>query len=578
MWSKSSQRIKPPLTPLSTKPPSLSSHFAMIELKQRTLTSLFKLSDKDTHHIAAVDLHNIIETASPDAISMLLNSLYTAAGDNPTINKPSVKKESIRLLAVICATHTVSARSHLAKIIAHIVKRLKDSDSSVREACRESIGRLSFLYLKGEGAENDIGSVVALFVKPLFEAMNEEDKVVQAGSAMCMAKMVEMAANPPVSVFQKLCNRICKYLKNPNFMAKAALLLVVSSLSKVNTISARGLEPLLQCIHDCLLSSDWSTRKAAADTLSTLALHSSNLITGKTASTITVLEACRFDKIKPVRDGVLEALQQWKRIAGPSEDHRTSDHGENSKKNGFSSDHDDSRSAKSEKDFSNVEADEPDASCISRTVITLKKKAPALSDKELNPDFFQKLERRVSGEVEVVIPRRFVNSHNENELELNDTDGGSKSKEGYEPDDGRVNLRHDGQSSRRGELSETNDSSQREGYMSDKGNWFAIQRQLLKLERQQANLMNMLQNSLRGSRDGMVTLENRIRGLEKVIEDMAHDLSVSNNRSSSSYMRGFYKYPNTSMRGSGSSWDYHTYARNTQTDLRWTVDVRSTGR
>ncbi|KVI02278.1 Armadillo-like helical [Cynara cardunculus var. scolymus] len=406
MWSKSSQRIKPPLTPLSTKPPSLSSHFAMIELKQRTLTSLFKLSDKDTHHIAAVDLHNIIETASPDAISMLLNSLYTAAGDNPTINKPSVKKESIRLLAVICATHTVSARSHLAKIIAHIVKRLKDSDSSVREACRESIGRLSFLYLKGEGAENDIGSVVALFVKPLFEAMNEEDKVVQAGSAMCMAKMVEMAANPPVSVFQKLCNRICKYLKNPNFMAKAALLLVVSR---------------------------------------------------------------------------------------PSEDHRTSDHGENSKKNGFSSDHDDSRSAKSEKDFSNVEADEPDASCISRTVITLKKKAPALSDKELNPDFFQKLERRVSGEVEVVIPRRFVNSHNENELELNDTDGGSKSKEGYEPDDGRVNLRHDGQSSRRGELSETNDSSQREGYMSDKGNWFAIQRQLLKLERQQANLMNMLQ-------------------------------------------------------------------------------------
>ncbi|KAL4579030.1 hypothetical protein LXL04_015165 [Taraxacum kok-saghyz] len=197
-------------------------------------------------------MKKIIQTLSPDGITMLLNSLYDAT--NNDANKPAVKKEAIRLLYFFCATHNESAASHLTKIIAHIVKRLKDSDSGVKDACRESIGQISSLYLRGEGSEN-IGPVVSLFVKPLFEALNHQNKGVQAGSAMCMAKMVEMASDPPISAFQKLCARICKYLNNPNFLAKAALLQVVSSLSQsiINT----------------------------TDALNALALHSSNLIIRK---------------------------------------------------------------------------------------------------------------------------------------------------------------------------------------------------------------------------------------------------------------------------------------------------------
>ena len=70
-------------------------------------------------------------------------------------------------------------------------------------------------------------------MRPLFEAMGEQNKVVQSGAAMCMAKMVECAAEPPVSAFQKLCPRICRLLNNPNFLNKASLLPVVASLSQV---------------------------------------------------------------------------------------------------------------------------------------------------------------------------------------------------------------------------------------------------------------------------------------------------------------------------------------------------------
>lgn len=66
---------------------------------------------------------------------------------------------------------------------------------------------------------------------------------------------------------------------------------------QAGAIAPQSLEHLLPSIHDCLTSTDWATRKAAAEALSSLALHSSSLVTNKAAPTLAVLEACRFDKV-----------------------------------------------------------------------------------------------------------------------------------------------------------------------------------------------------------------------------------------------------------------------------------------
>lgn len=42
-----------------------------------------------------------------------------------------------------------------------------------------------------------------------------------------------------------------------------------------------------------------------------------------------------------------------------------------------------------------------------------------------------------------------------------------------------------------------------------------------------------------GSHDSMITLENRVRGLERVVEDMARDLSISSGRRGSHFVMGF---------------------------------------
>ncbi|CAK7338431.1 unnamed protein product [Dovyalis caffra] len=586
---------------------SLSTHLAMVELKQRIITCLSKLADRDTHQIALEDLHSITQTISPDALPMLLNSLYDSLSESSN-SKPSVKKESLHLLSLACQSHRDLTLPHLTKIIYCIVKRLKDSDSSVRDACRDAIGVLSGLYLKGNGGGregggsgggdgNGAGPMVGLFVKPLFEAMGEQNKVVQSGAAMCMAKMVECAAaegdngggHVPIGAFHKLCPRICKLLNGQIFQAKAALLGVVTSLSQVGAIAPQGLEPLLQSIHDCLGSTDWVTRKAAADALSALALHSSSLIAdGAANSTLTVLEACRFDKIKPVRDSMTEALQLWKKIAGKgegvSDDHKSSsqdgEHHEQAELSDKNPNPSDRRKESLARDASNGTSPKKDSASKSKggsihdkAVVILKKKAPALTDKELNLEFFQKLEKGGSGDlpVEVVVARRCLNSsnsNNEEESEPNDSEsrgrpnrmGNSQSDDIHGAfnnkfrniergitgkdlrtrafDDERIDINHRESSGSRAGFSKSDGQSEG-SFINNKGNWLAIQRQLLQLERQQAHLMNMLQDFMGGSHNSMVTLENRVRGLERVVEDLAHDLTISSGRRGNNFGMGF---------------------------------------
>lgn len=185
-----------------------------------------------------------------------------------------------------------------------------------------------------------------------------------------------------------------------------------------------------------------------------------------------------------------------------------------------------------------------------KAVVILKKKAPALSDKELNPEFFQRLERRGSDDlpVEVVVPRRFLNSSssiNKEESEASAKDSKERiNSVGNIPNDdfhGSSNNKYrilergnDGNSKQRNfddfahdrysekrvnakeprtkayDADDRTEIDQREGsanlagfsktdgqsevsFSNNRGNWVAIQRQLLLLERQQVHLMNMLQ-------------------------------------------------------------------------------------
>ncbi|GMH05727.1 hypothetical protein Nepgr_007567 [Nepenthes gracilis] len=222
----------------------------MVELKQRILYYLSNLSDRDTYQIAIEELETLIRSIHDDPVPKLLKCLFHASSTDP---KPT---------------------------ILYYVFKLK-----VRDACRDAIGLLSTVYVKGEGKN----CVIALFVRPLFDAIGENSKGAPVCGAMCLGRVV-------------------------------------------GAIAPQGLEPLLQSIYECLASADWDTHKANADTLAALALHSSDLIKDGATSTLTILETCpRFPihiyiwnlsasnnlfMIKPVRDRMTEALELWKKIGG----------------------------------------------------------------------------------------------------------------------------------------------------------------------------------------------------------------------------------------------------------------------
>lgn len=473
---------------------------------------------------------------------------------------------------------------------------------------------------------------MGLFVKPLFEAMAEQNKTVQAGTAMCLAKVVECAggggreagrpASAAGSAFQKLCPRICKLLGGQSFLAKGALLSVISSLSQVGAISSQGMQPVLQTIRECLDSSDWATRKAAADTLVVLVSHSSNLITdGGAASVITALEACRFDKVKPVRDSMMEALTLWKKISGKGEDGtleglkdgKKRELTENEEKSDQQSSNASTRRPEAVKDSSSISspigsdtlAKGKGSNILEKAAVILKKKAPSLTDKELNPEFFQKLETRSSDDlpVEVVLPRRCLQSSHSQREEPESTGGDPRSPSNnnggacHQSNDDHVyaNNNYQRTDKRHGTFRELQDSedntrekwTEQRGvrnkdlkarsldsedrvdisqkvlpadrvhlarpdgnadasYINNKGHWLAIHKQLSQLERQQTNLMNMLQGFMGGSHDSMVTLENRVRGLERVVEEMARDLSLSTGKRGGNMMMGYDGSPGRS--------------------------------
>lgn len=165
--------------------------------------------------------------------------LHALASDTQGLASPA-RRESIRLLATLCAAHPDAAAPHLQKVMAHLSRRLKDtaSDSSVRDACRDAAGQLAAVYLRplAASAAGEAGNgTVALFVKPLFEVMGEQSKTVQSGAAACLAKTVEGAGPGPgvLGMFGKLGSRVFKLVGGQGVQAKGSLLNVIGSLAQV---------------------------------------------------------------------------------------------------------------------------------------------------------------------------------------------------------------------------------------------------------------------------------------------------------------------------------------------------------
>ncbi|XP_047329687.1 TORTIFOLIA1-like protein 2 [Impatiens glandulifera] len=295
----------------SEKGSSNGQKAAIYDLKQRVVLSLNRLADRDTYQIGLGELEKTIECLTHDTVVPFMSCILDTDSDQ----KSAVRKECIRLVGVLVTLHDGLIVPYIGKIVASIVKRLKDSDSIVRDACIETMGVLGSKLSNEEGENEDL--FVAL-VKPLFEALGEQNKYMQSGAALCLARVIDYFNYPSVSILQRMMTRTTQFLKNQHFMAKpAAVELTRSIIQAGGTPTKKALSIAIGSIQEALKNSDWNTRKAASLALLELASTGGPSIGSLKASCIRSLELCRFDKVKPVRDTILQSLNVWRSLPGP---------------------------------------------------------------------------------------------------------------------------------------------------------------------------------------------------------------------------------------------------------------------
>lgn len=196
---------------------------AIFEMKQRVVLALNKLADRDTHRIGVEELERAAEGLAPDMVSPFLSCVAETDADQ----KSGVRRECVRVMGALARSHGGLLAIHLGKMVGSIVKRLKDTDSVVRDACVETCGVLASSVRDGGGA-----TFVAL-ARPLFEALGEQNRYVQVGAALCLARVIDEASDTPQSILPQMLARVIKLLKNQHFMAKPAIIELIRSIIQV---------------------------------------------------------------------------------------------------------------------------------------------------------------------------------------------------------------------------------------------------------------------------------------------------------------------------------------------------------
>lgn len=281
-----------------------------LEFKQRVIVVINKLGDRDTYQIAAEELGRIAQTLAPEELGPFLSCIF----ETDSQQKSSVRRECVKVFATLGGTHGELLGPHLPKMVGNIIRRLKDphSDSSVRDACVDAMGALA----------SSCADAMGVFVRPLLDALGEQNRQLHTASALCLARVIHVTAtssppsNPLPALHNKILLRILKLLSNHSFSSNAAALLsVIASIVQAGGASSpQTLSVLVPCMIDTLQSNNWTTRKAAAEAFACMALSLGPLLSSFKSSCIAALEACRFDKVKPVRDTIVQTLQAWRSI------------------------------------------------------------------------------------------------------------------------------------------------------------------------------------------------------------------------------------------------------------------------
>ncbi|OMO54988.1 Armadillo-like helical [Corchorus olitorius] len=521
------------------------------DLKQRVITCLNKLADRDTLALASAELESIARNLPVESISPFLNCIH----NTDSSSKSPVRRQCVSLLTLLSHSHGNTLSPHLSKMVSTVSRRLRDPDSAVRSACVEATTAMSSHITKPP---------FSVLSKPLIEMLVvEQDVNSQIGAAMCLAAAIEAAPDPETEQLKKVLPKLGKLLRNDSFKAKPAVFGVIGSVASVGGTGSKGvLDWLVPCAVESLSSDDWGTRKAAAEALGKVAVAEKELATEYKAACVSALENKRFDKVKIVRETMNRSLDLWKEVPGVCEEASAPSQPDSSSiDNGsigcFPS------VAKSANDVGLRTPQSKKAVPTSRSppsdslpVPTTKKETPLKSsNRNGNTSIFGRLDRAKPSDwkVEIAESKSMVSKASSDDNIKKSDLRVLESRESRDSRNSRPEAKcvpfgkvRDEKAQKFGGLrsgsrvvpfhdedlnAENNNAVEEvEENSKEAEDLSLIREQLAQIEDQQSNLLNLLQKFIGSSQSGINSLETRVNGLEMALDEISYDLAVSSGR------------------------------------------------
>lgn len=305
----------------NSKHAARESKEALAELKTKLEFALSRLNDQDTQRTGIEEIREFLQTLYPDWFPMVIACI----GEAGTNLKPLGRCESVKLLGLLAELHGDAVIPLLQRMLQVVLTRLQDADLHLREACAETVFRLTrSLVVDADGSP-----VFATLLKPLFAALTEHNKWVQIGAASCICAVIQ--GSPPAVLsenLQRLSSRLVQHLSLPLAMARPQLLSACIHVMQAVSLSEFDdvLPSLMPCLEICLNSTaDWQTRKQAVEVLQALGdqleLGQSLQIPLPVDPSVhptpfqkklsTMMDSLREDKVRAVREAAKDVLVRW---------------------------------------------------------------------------------------------------------------------------------------------------------------------------------------------------------------------------------------------------------------------------
>ncbi|KAK6920776.1 HEAT repeat [Dillenia turbinata] len=517
-------------------PPKQSPNTAARDLKHRVFTCLSKLSDRDTHSVAAAELESIAKTLSSDSFSPFLSCLQSTDSSD----KSPVRQQCVKLVTFLSLTYGNSLSPHISKLLSAVVRRLRDSDSAVRTACVAAVSTIASHVTKPP---------FSAISKPLIESLfTEQDLNSQTGFALCLAAAIESSPEPDSEQLEKLLPRIVKLAKCESFKAKSAVLTLIGSvIGAVGCESPSVMKNLVSCLSEFLCSEDWTARKSASESLAKLAVVERDSLSEFKSSCLKLFESRRFDKVKAVRESMNQMLEEWKEVPDESEEVSPPPQSHSSSRDITSDDQyppgcknsgiNGTEALKTMTRRGSTRTPPPTSISPATGKRSLLKNAD-----EKTSSSFQKLDcKKISDrKSEAAVAEGFEDDYK----------GKDSRKRFSKPEAKQVNKNSDEKMQKSGGFR----SGSRVAPCPDCGPestvvvsnntedicWnnkeceelSLIRKQLVQIENQQSSLLDLLQKFMGSSQNGMQSLETRVQGLEMALDEISFDLAVTSGRMS----------------------------------------------